>query len=88
MFIIVRKGQLKDLTLIKNWSSSAEITIQAIGNVGDCVDILGKRNPYGRLGAIENWTMTDLLIYSKNPLECFAIVEDNEKNLKLVIKDG
>ena len=83
-----RKGQLKDLTLRKNWFNSADIMIQATGNGGDCVALCGKRNPYGKLGVIEDGAMADVLIYSKNPLEDVAIVEDHENNLKLIVKDG
>ena len=48
----------------------------------------GKRNPYGKLGVIEEGAMADILIYSANPLEDVAVVADPETNLKLIIKDG
>jgi imidazolonepropionase-like amidohydrolase len=83
-----RKKQLHDLTLRKEWFSSAEIMIQATGNGGKIVGLCGKRNPYGKVGVIEEGAMADVLIYSKNPLEDVAIVEDAENNLKLIMKDG
>jgi len=83
-----RGKQLEDLAARKQWFSSAEIMIQATGNGGATVALSGKRNPYGKLGVIEQGAMADVLIYSKNPLEDVAIVADPENNLKLIIKDG
>jgi imidazolonepropionase-like amidohydrolase len=83
-----RKEQLKDLTLRKQWYNSPEIMIQATGTGGEVVGLCGKRNPYGKVGVIEEGAMADILIYSKNPLEDVSIVEDYENNLKLIIKDG
>lgn len=84
----MRKLQLKDLTMHKIWFSSAETMIHATGNAGATVALAGKRNPYGKLGVIEQGAMADMLIYSKNPLEDVTIIEDYENNLKLIIKDG
>ncbi len=83
-----RKEQLKDLTLRKQWYNSSEIMIQATGTGGEVVGLCGKRNPYGKVGVIEEGAMADILIYSKNPLEDVSIVEDYDNNLKLIIKDG
>lgn len=86
--IETRKTQLQDLSIRKQWFSSPEIMVQATGNGGATVALSGKRNPYGKLGVIEKGAMADVLIYSKNPLEDVAIVEDYENNLKLIMKDG
>lgn len=83
-----RKDQLKDLGLRKQWFSSAEVMIQATGNGGKIVSMCGQRNPYGKVGVIEEGAMADLLIYSSNPLDDVSIVEDYENNLKLIVKDG
>ena len=83
-----RAQQLEDLILRKQWFSSAELMVQATGNNGEIVALSGKRNPYGKLGVIEEGAMADVLIYSKNPLKDIAIVGDYENNLKVVIKDG
>ena len=83
-----RKDQLKDLGLRKQWFTSAEIMIQATGNGGKIVAMCGKRNPYGKVGVIEEGAMADLLIYSENPLDDVSIVEDYENNLELIVKDG
>ena len=83
-----RKQQLDDLILRKEWFSSPELMIQATGNDGEIVALSGKRNPYGKLGVIEEGAMADVLIYDKNPLQDVAIIGDFENNLKLVVKDG
>lgn len=83
-----RSQQLEDLILRKQWFSSPELMIQATGNNSKILALSGKRNPYGKLGVIEEGAMADVLIYSKNPLEDVAIVGDFENNLKLIIKDG
>lgn len=84
----LRKLQLKDLTMHTIWFSSAETMIHATGNAGATVALTGKRNPYGKLGVIEQGAMADMLIYSRNPLEDVSIIEDYENNLKVIIKDG
>jgi imidazolonepropionase-like amidohydrolase len=83
-----RAQQLEDLILRKQWFSSAELMVQATGNNGEIVALSGKRNPYGKLGVIEEGAMADFLIYSKNPLQDIAIIGDYENNLKVVVKDG
>jgi len=83
-----RKQQLDDLVLRKQWFSSAELMIQATGNNGEIVALSGKRNPYGKLGVIEEGAMADVLIYSKNPLEDIVVIADYGNNLKVIIKDG
>ncbi len=83
-----RDQQLQDLILRKEWFTSPELMIQATGNNSKILALSGKRNPYGKLGVIEEGAMADVLIYSKNPLKDVAIIGDYENNLKLIIKDG
>lgn len=83
-----RKDQLKDLGLRKEWFTSAEIMVQATGNGGKIVGMTGQRNPYGKIGVIEEDAMADILIYTRNPLEDVSIVEDYENNLAFIMKDG
>lgn len=83
-----RERQLKDLSDKKSWFSSSEIMIQATGNNGDILGLSGKRNPYGKIGVIEENSMADILIYNKDFLDDISIIEDYKNNLKLIIKDG
>lgn len=84
----LRELQLKDLVMHSIWFSSAESMIHATGNAGATIALSGKRNPYGKLGVIEEGAMADFLIYSKNPCQDISIIEDYENNLKLIVKDG
>ncbi len=83
-----RALQLKDLTMRTKWYDDATLMIQATGNGGETVGLSGKRNPYGKLGVIEEGAMADILIYKANPLEDISIIEDYETNLVFIMKNG
>ncbi|NOI24060.1 metal-dependent hydrolase family protein [Vibrio mediterranei] len=83
-----RKNQLQDLVLRKQWFESSEIMVQATGNGGKIVALSGKRNPYGKIGVIEEKAMADILIYNKNPVEDVSVVADYENTLSFIMKDG
>jgi imidazolonepropionase-like amidohydrolase len=84
-----REVQAKELTVRKKWFTDPEIMIQATGNAGDALwNLTGKRNPYGKVGVIEEGAMADIIILSKNFMEDVSIIEDAENNLKLIMKDG
>jgi len=49
----------------------------------------GPRNPYPKkLGVIEEGAYADILLIDGNPLINLNIIEDYEKTLLLIIKDG
>lgn len=84
-----RAVQAKELTVRKKWFSDPEIMIQATGNGGEALwNLTGKRNPYGKVGVIEEGAMADIIVLSKNFMENVSIIEDAENNLKLIMKDG
>jgi len=84
-----RDKQLDDLTMRTQFGfTPMELMIQATGNGGKMVALSGKRNPYGKLGVIEEGAMADILIYNENPCEDINVVGKHEETLKLVIKDG
>ena len=84
-----RADQAKELTVRKKWFTDPEIMIQATGNGGEALwNLTGKRNPYGKVGVIEEGAMADIVILSKNFMEDVSIIEDAENNLKLIMKDG
>jgi imidazolonepropionase-like amidohydrolase len=84
-----RAQQAKEMTFRKQWCSDPEIMIQATGNGGEALwELTGKRNPYGKVGVIEEGAMADILIFNKNFMKDVSIVEDAENNLKLIVKDG
>jgi imidazolonepropionase-like amidohydrolase len=84
-----RAVQAKELTVRQKWFTNPEIMIQATGNAGEALwNLTGKRNPYGKVGVIEEGAMADIIILSKNFMEDVSIIEDAENNLKLIMKDG
>ncbi len=50
----------------------------------------GPRNPYagGKLGVLEPGAWADLLVVDGNPLEDVRILEDPDRTLRLIVKDG
>jgi imidazolonepropionase-like amidohydrolase len=70
------------------WFSSLEILRQATSTNGDLLALSGPRNGYGKLGVLEAGALADLLIVDGNPLDDIRVLEEPEKNLRLIMKDG
>lgn len=72
------------------WFTPVEILKQATSGNAELLELTGPRNPYqdGPLGIIKEGAYADLLIVDGNPLENIRVMEDPEKNLKLIMKDG
>ena len=85
---LVFDAQLREFGARLQWFSSAEVLRQATGNNGDLLGMSGPRNTYGKLGVIEPGALADLLIVDGNPLEDVRVLENSEKNLRAIIKDG
>ena len=85
---MVFDAQLRELGARLQWFNSAEVLRQATGNNGDLLAMSGPRNTYGKLGVIEPGALADLLIVDGNPLEDVRSLENPEKNLRAIIKDG
>ena len=56
----------------------------------ELLELSGSRNPYqdGPLGVIKEGAYADLLIVDGNPLEDIQVLEDPEKNFRIIMKDG
>jgi imidazolonepropionase-like amidohydrolase len=81
--------QPKEFTQRAKWFTAAEILRQSTSNAARVLAMSGPRNPYpGKLGVIEEGAYADLLIVEGNPLENIRILEDPEKELTLIMKDG
>src|ERR1700741_3993163 len=53
------------------------------------VTLCGFINPYpGKLGVVEEGALAALLLVDGNPLENIKLIEDPDKNLLVIIKDG
>jgi imidazolonepropionase-like amidohydrolase len=82
-----RHGQL--LTQLTRWYTPAETLVMATGTNAELLALSGKRNPYpGRLGVVEEGALADLLLVDGDPIANIRLIEDPEKNLLVIMKDG
>ena len=86
----VFRGAVKEFGYRLKWFSSEEILKQATSVNARLLALTGPRNPYpdGPLGVLVEGAYADLLIVDGNPLEDVALLEDYEKNIRLIMKDG
>jgi imidazolonepropionase-like amidohydrolase len=71
------------------WFTPLEILKQATSVNAELLALSGKRNPYpGKLGVVEEGAYADLLLVDGNPLENLRLLEDPDKNLLVILKDG
>ena len=68
----------------------AEVLRQATSITGELLALSNIRNPYpdGPLGVIAEGAYADMLLVDGNPLEDILLLEDPQKNLKIIMKDG
>jgi imidazolonepropionase-like amidohydrolase len=79
----------KEITARLKWFTPFEILKQATLNGANLLALSGPRNPYpGKLGVIEEGALADLLLVDGNPLANLSLLEDPDKNLKMIMKDG
>jgi len=77
------------LTRLANWFTNAEALRMATSGNAELLALSGPRTPYpGRLGVVEQDAFADLLVVDGNPLEDIRLIEDPEKNLAVIMKDG
>ena len=82
-----RQGTM--LTHLSRWFPAAEILRMATGANGELLALSGPRNPYpGKLGVVEDGALADLLLVDGNPLTDINLLENPEKNLLVIMKDG
>lgn len=77
------------LTHLTNWYSNAEALRMATSVNAELLNLSNLRNPYpGKLGVIEKDAFADLLVVDGNPLDDIRLIENPEKNLVAIMKDG
>jgi imidazolonepropionase-like amidohydrolase len=82
-----RQGEL--LAKLVRWYSPAEVLVMATSTNAQLLALSGKRNPYpGALGVVEEGALADLLLVDGDPISNIKLVEDPEKNLLVIMKDG
>lgn len=77
------------LTHLANWYTNAEALRMATSVNAELLAMSNMRNPYpGKLGVIEKDAFADLLVVDGNPLDDIRLIENPEKNLAVIMKDG
>ena len=77
------------LAKLVRWYTPAEALKMATADNGELMALSGFINPYpGKLGAVEEGALADLLLVDGNPLENIKLVEDPGKNFLVIMKDG
>jgi imidazolonepropionase-like amidohydrolase len=79
----------EQLTKLAAWYTPPEILEMATATNAELLALCGTRNPYpGKLGVIEEGAYADLLIVDGNPLEDIKLLEQPNKNIVFIMKDG
>lgn len=77
------------LPKLVKWFTPAETLKMATHDNAELLALSGPRNPYpGKLGVIEEGALADLLLVDGDPLTNIKLLEDPEKNLVVIMKDG
>jgi imidazolonepropionase-like amidohydrolase len=71
------------------WFTPAEVLRMATSTNGELLALSGLRSPYrGKLGVVEEGALADLLIVDGDPIANIRLLEDPERNLRVIMKDG
>lgn len=83
------KRQGARLVAMTRWFQPAEILRIATKNNGELLALSGRRAPYkGKLGVLEEGALADMILVNGDPTKEIKLMEDPEKNLSLIMKDG
>ena len=82
-----RQGAL--LAAMTRWFTPAEVLRMATSTNGELLALSGLRSPYaGKLGVVEEGALADLLLVEGDPIANISLIEDPERNLRVIMKDG
>jgi len=82
-----RQGFL--LAEMTRWFTPAEVLRMATSTNGELLALSGLRSPYrGKLGVVEEGALADLLLVDGDPIANIRLIEDPERNLRVIMKDG
>ena len=82
-----RQGFL--LAEMTRWFTPAEALRMATSTNGELLALSGLRSPYrGKLGVVEEGALADLLLVDGDPIANIRLIEDPERNLRVIMKDG
>jgi imidazolonepropionase-like amidohydrolase len=82
----IRGSQLTKMT---RWYTPAEVLRMATSVNAELLTLSGPRSPYsGTLGVVKEGALADLLLAEGNPIANIRLIEDPERNFKVIMKDG
>jgi imidazolonepropionase-like amidohydrolase len=82
-----RQGAM--LTKMVRWYTPAEVLTMATSTNAELLAMSGPRNPYaGKLGVVEKGALADLLLVDGDPISNIKLIEDPDKNLLVIMKNG
>jgi imidazolonepropionase-like amidohydrolase len=85
----IARRQGAQLTKLVRWFPPGEVLRMATGTNGELLALSGPRNPYpGPIGVIEPGALADLLLVDGDPLVDIKLLEDPERRLLVIMKDG
>ena len=83
------KRQNANITKLAKWFTPAEALRMITHDNAELLALSGKRNPYpGKLGVVEEGALADLLLVDGDPLTDLSLLENPEKTLVIIMKDG
>jgi imidazolonepropionase-like amidohydrolase len=82
-----RQGFL--LAEMTRWFTPAEVLRMATSTNSELLALSGLRSPYkGKLGVVEEGALADLLLVEGDPIANIRLIEDPERNFRVIMKDG
>jgi imidazolonepropionase-like amidohydrolase len=84
----IQKYQNKEFTLRSKYFTPAEILRQATSESAEIIRMCGPLNPYGMFGEVREGYLADLLLIDGDPLRDISLLEDPERCLLVIMKDG
>jgi imidazolonepropionase-like amidohydrolase len=81
--------QTKNLTKLLRWYTPSEILKMATADNAELLALSGERSPYaGKLGVIEEGALADILLIDGDPIANIRVLEDADRNISVIMKDG
>jgi imidazolonepropionase-like amidohydrolase len=78
-----------ELVKMLKWYSAPEVLAMATSTNAELLKLSGPRDPYpGRLGAVEEGALADLLLVDGDPLTNLKLIEEPAQNFVVIMKDG
>lgn len=85
----LNQQQYAYLLRMKQWFTPAEILKMVTHDNAQLLALSGPRSPYaGRLGAVEEGALADLILVNGNPLAQIDLRGDPAQNFAIIMKDG